>query len=93
MPRIKSNTKLLAAAIGVAGVIAMGGFTLAVGGFQAPAAGAAVSARPAVTGAGNTVTQAPVHVLPKAPSTLQIPAAAPNNPAPAWQGGGWPGFG
>ena len=70
----------------------MGGFTLAVGGFQAPAAGAAVSQQPRLTGAGNTVTQAPVHVLPKAPSTLETPAASPDNPASAWQGGGWQGF-
>ena len=77
MPDIKSKTRLLAAVIGVGGVIAMGGMTMAAGGLQAPAAGAAVSLRPALTGAGSTVTQAPVHALPKAPSKLETPAAAP----------------
>jgi hypothetical protein len=77
--------KVLAATIGVGGVVAMGTLTMLVGGFAAEAAGPVPAHDPTQTGVGNTITQNPF--------TSQVPIAEPALQAPPWGGKGWPGAG
>jgi hypothetical protein len=76
------NVKVLAAAIGAGGVVAMGALTMVVGAAEGPATGPTVADGPTMAGAGSTVTQSYAQ-------TSQPAAASPTMKATAFVGGDW----
>jgi hypothetical protein len=86
-PGVGTRVKVLAAAVGSCGVLAMGALTMALGGSQAQAAGPVLADKPSQTGAGATLTQGPP------PSVPYVQNAAPAPQVQPWTGGGWPANG
>jgi hypothetical protein len=85
---MNSRVKVLAAAVGICGVLAMSVMTAVLGGSQAQAAGPVLTDKPSQTGAGQTITAQQV-----APDKPWVTNAAPAPQAQPWQGQGWPANG
>ena len=88
--RISSSraVKVLAAAIGACGVVAMGALTLVVAGTEAHATPPTIATG---SGSGETVTMGPDTPAPVA-TAPPVPWAVPNIKSAPFQGKGWPGM-
>jgi hypothetical protein len=81
-----SRVKVLAAAVGICGMLAMSVMTAVLGGSQVHAAGPVLTDKPSQTGAGQTITMQQIAPT-KAGDAPPAPEAQP------WTGKGWPANG